>query len=219
MGLEAFERRVEGIVESMFSRAAKRGVEPVELGRRMVREAERAKKLSVNAELIPNVFGFHLSPADFLELQPIANDVLAELRKLLAETASERGYRFVGPTNVEFVEDRGQRSGAVYVESSFVAGESHELRPTLMLPEGQKIRLDEHEFTIGRLPSCSLIIDDAKVSRSHAVVTIVDGVGYLRDLSSTNGTFVNGQRVTNGLSLKPGDEIRVGSSTLTYLLE
>jgi pSer/pThr/pTyr-binding forkhead associated (FHA) protein len=63
--------------------------------------------------------------------------------------------------------------------------------------------------TIGRASRADFIVDTATVSRIHCRLT-ADGDGLeVRDLESTNGTFVNGERVTQGL-LAAGDRLRVG---------
>ena len=68
---------------------------------------------------------------------------------------------------------------------------------------------------IGRRPGSEILLDDASVSRSHAVV-VQDGQGVLlRDTGSLNGTFVNRKRVDESV-LEPGDEIQVGTYKLVY---
>jgi pSer/pThr/pTyr-binding forkhead associated (FHA) protein len=74
----------------------------------------------------------------------------------------------------------------------------------------QAVLLGEGEVVIGRSPYCSLIIDQETLSRVHASLRIVgDGV-ELTDLGSSNGTFVNGQRLTTPKMVGPGDKIVLG---------
>src|SRR5438270_174685 len=64
-------------------------------------------------------------------------------------------------------------------------------------------------LTIGRSSGCDIILDDTKISRSHAKVELgIDGV-WVNDLGSGNGTYIDGQRVTSGL-WKPGQTLRLG---------
>jgi pSer/pThr/pTyr-binding forkhead associated (FHA) protein len=63
---------------------------------------------------------------------------------------------------------------------------------------------------IGRSRECDVVIDDDDVSRRHAALEVEDGVVYLRDLRSTNGTFLNGERVRGGIEILPGDAIDLG---------
>ena len=73
--------------------------------------------------------------------------------------------------------------------------------------------------TIGRATGADFIVDAALVSRVHCRVTALpDGGLELRDLDSTNGTFVNGQRVETA-RLAPGDRIQVGRVELVSVRE
>ena len=67
-------------------------------------------------------------------------------------------------------------------------------------------------LTIGRAPDNAVIIDNPAVSGHHARVFSESGAVILEDLNSTNGTFVNGQRVSQALA-GPGDLIKIGSTT------
>ncbi len=67
---------------------------------------------------------------------------------------------------------------------------------------------------VGRVPPAHVVVPDPRVSRSHAEVLFVGGRYEIHDLSSSNGTFVNGQRVDVS-PIAPGDHVKVGDSTLT----
>jgi len=76
--------------------------------------------------------------------------------------------------------------------------------------------LGEEPFTIGRDPSNSLSPEDPLLSRRHLVLESRDGAWILRDLGSSNGTFVNGDRVAER-RLAHEDEVRAGSCRLLFL--
>lgn len=70
---------------------------------------------------------------------------------------------------------------------------------------GPPITLDRAITVIGRSAKlCDLVVDHSSVSKQHCMLVKTDGLVYLRDLGSTNGTRVNGQRVIRG-ALLPGD--------------
>jgi predicted component of type VI protein secretion system len=77
---------------------------------------------------------------------------------------------------------------------------------------GQSIQLAE-ELVIGR-EDAGLVIDDPEISRRHARVTPVDGGVMVEDLGSTNGTFVNGERANEPVTLKESGVIHVGTTDL-----
>ena len=66
---------------------------------------------------------------------------------------------------------------------------------------------------IGRAPECELVLKDNRVSRRHARLAARDGVLVLTDLGSTNGTRVNGNRVTE-VVLGAGDRVQIGETSL-----
>ncbi|NYI71230.1 hypothetical protein GGQ54_001790 [Naumannella cuiyingiana] len=68
---------------------------------------------------------------------------------------------------------------------------------------------------IGRSSDCQLILDDDYVSTRHGQVTVrPDGIIVAEDLGSTNGTYVNGQRITQPTQLTPADTLRIGRTQL-----
>ena len=76
---------------------------------------------------------------------------------------------------------------------------------------GQVIRLDRKKYLIGREQDCQLRPNSDLVSRHHCVFSIDDFSVRLRDLGSTNGTSVNGQRILKEVILAEGDHVIVGS--------
>lgn len=70
---------------------------------------------------------------------------------------------------------------------------------------------------IGKDPNNDVVISNSTVSRQHAIVTIADNDHTtIRDLNSTNGTYVNGKRITGENILKPGDKVQLGNHLATY---
>jgi pSer/pThr/pTyr-binding forkhead associated (FHA) protein len=73
------------------------------------------------------------------------------------------------------------------------------------------IRITKDITVVGRRPEvCDLVIPSDSISKIHSVISKTDGLLFVRDLGSTNGTRVNGQRVTRG-ALLPGDELAFAS--------
>jgi pSer/pThr/pTyr-binding forkhead associated (FHA) protein len=94
------------------------------------------------------------------------------------------------------------------------------------LPEG-KLRLIEDgapttqfvicgEMSIGRAPNNDIVFQESKVSRFHAIAKMEGNSFILTDNESSNGTFVNGEKITQPVELYPGDRINIGSYELEF---
>jgi DNA-binding winged helix-turn-helix (wHTH) protein len=82
----------------------------------------------------------------------------------------------------------------------------------------QSLPLTDGEHIAGRDAECSLVIDGTTVSRRHARLTVAHGAATIEDLDSTNGTHVNGTRISAPTRLAPGDEFALGSEVLRVRL-
>ena len=81
----------------------------------------------------------------------------------------------------------------------------------LGLPAAETLRAAS--LLIGRSSACQLVLADDTVSRRHAELRVEDGCWVLRDLGSSNGTWVNGRRVVE-VEVRPGDVVQLGASAL-----
>jgi FHA domain len=101
-----------------------------------------------------------------------------------------------------------------------VAGRASDARARLIvLQGGGGLRVGDFfeigsGITIGRVPASDIVIDDNYASGKHARVYGSDGSVYLEDLNSTNGTYVNGRRVSTRAELRPDDLVRIGDVEL-----
>jgi pSer/pThr/pTyr-binding forkhead associated (FHA) protein len=89
--------------------------------------------------------------------------------------------------------------------------------PMLFAPPLAPVRVEPGcVLTLGRSPECSLQLPAAGASRRHASVGWRDGAVVLRDLGSTNGTYLNGERVLEEATLRSGDKIRIGGLEILF---
>jgi hypothetical protein len=88
-------------------------------------------------------------------------------------------------------------------------------------PDGRAlVPLDSDRATVGKAESSDIVLDfDSKVSRLHAVLERLSGQWCVRDLSSSNGTFVNGERIWAERPLRHGDELRFGLTKMLFRAE
>jgi hypothetical protein len=89
----------------------------------------------------------------------------------------------------------------------------------LLLLEGRRLVVGPAGVTLGRSRECDIVLQDPNVSRKHAEIRPRGGSWVVADLGSTNGSRLNGRAVKGSEVVKPGDEIELGSTRLTFELE
>ena len=121
--LRDFERRLGGLVEGLFSKTFRSGVQPVEIAKRLVRAMDDGKQVAVNEVWAPNRFEISLSKDDAPRFQQMEPALVKELSNVVLETAGERGWGLVGPPEVELFVDNSLKRGDLVVEASLAQGE------------------------------------------------------------------------------------------------
>src|SRR5437867_3410746 len=90
----------------------------------------------------------------------------------------------------------------------------------LVVVEGKKpggaVEVGQTPLAVGRLSSCELPIDEPQASRRHFEVSRREGAVWVKDLGSTNGTFLNDERLEGEAKLRDGDRLRVGATVVAF---
>jgi Protein of unknown function (DUF3662)/FHA domain len=89
----------------------------------------------------------------------------------------------------------------------------------LLLIDGKRVVISPAGATVGRGRQADVVLSDPNVSRQHAEIRPRGGSWVVTDLGSTNGSQLNGRRIEGSEVLRPGDEIELGASVLTFTLE
>lgn len=76
------------------------------------------------------------------------------------------------------------------------------------------LTLDDEAIVLGRAGKANARVDDAYVSDEHAEIVLAGDAWQLRDLGSTNGTFLNGAKVIQPAALNAGDQVRIGKTRI-----
>jgi len=215
MGLQQFEQRLERLVEGAFSKALRGGLQPVEIARRMTREMDLLRRVGVHGLIAPNAFVVVLSLKDAERFESFADALIRELGDAAREHARTEGYEFVGPVTVDLRSLDTLRPGRFNVTGEVKEGPDGMAAGSVVLPDGSRIVLGAEPIVIGRLPECTVALNDQNVSRRHAEIRRSGSDVVVADLGSTNGTKVNGARVTERV-LEDGDDITVGTTTLRF---
>ncbi len=214
MGLHGFERRLEALVEGVFSRAFRSGLQPVEIGRRLAREMDDRRTVGVHGLIAPNSFLVKLSESDRERFEAFESTLLRELADAARAHARDEGYGFLGQVIVALETDPSLGPGQCTVDGEIKADPDGRVG-TLVTAEGRRIPVADRPIVIGRLSSCDIPLGDPQVSRRHAEVRRHGDGFVVVDLGSTNGTKVNGAGVRER-ELSDGDEIMVGATRLRF---
>lgn len=214
--LRAFERRLENLVEGTFARVFKSGLTPLEIGRRIQREADANQSLAVDGSVaVPNHYWVYVSSGDYDRFAEVSRTLCAELAEALRDHARDEEYRLFGPVVVTLVEADDYAEGALQVQAQWRELEQRAGQASFVLSTGERVPIGNERFTVGRLSDCSLVLTDTNVSRMHAELNKSHGRWMLIDLGSTNGTTVNGSPISE-IEITSGDLVVFGSSPATF---
>lgn len=237
--LSRFEQFMESMVEGSVARLFRNPVQPVEIARRLERAMESQQTIGVRGVLVPNVYRVFLNPQDFSAFQPIQAEMEREMAAYLSELASERNFSLLEHPRVDLAADPAVPRHSIQVVAETVSAQPgttavtqvmsvttlQKVRPhiqnsarlLLYRADGpQIIPLDSTQFTLGRGLDNDIILEDTRVSRHHAQLRYKARRFWLNDLDSTNGTFVNGERVQAEKALRDTDVISLGGLELTF---
>ena len=215
MGIRQFEQRLERLVEGVFAKTFRSGLEPVEIARRLTREMDLHRAMGVNGLIAPNHFEVAISPADLKTFESYSQALLRELNEAVREHARDEAYGFVGPVHVDLTPDDSLGAGEFLVASQMMEAPGGAAFGSLVLPDGRRVAVGEDPVTVGRLPECDVVLSDPNVSRRHAEVRRRGNDFIVVDLGSTNGTRVNGAGVRER-RLEDGDEVTFGSTQVRF---
>jgi hypothetical protein len=224
-----FERRLEGVIEGLFTKAFRTGLQPVELASRILKEMDAEKAVGVRQVWVPNRYVFSLSPPDHARFQQTEKALRRELEQVVRDGAQERGWALLGAAEVEFEVDPSLRQGEYGCEALLVEGpttggmavkgpDKEGQGELVLLEKGKPTKvfpLSKERVIIGRLGESDVVLSDPGASRRHAEVRRQDGEFVIADLGSTNGTMVNESSIGER-TLEEGDRITIGRTVLEF---
>lgn len=222
--LDRFEKGVENAVQSAFAKTFRSGVKPVELAGALKKECDtKAAAVDRDRTIAPNEYTVKLSDADFATVSEWGLDALThELTSVVTDHAAGQRYVFPGPVSVDLELDESLSTGRFAVASRSTRGPAAPApddRPDTRFPlldiDGSHYHLTGEMTIIGRGGEADITVHDTGVSRAHVRFEVTDQGTILTDLGSTNGTFVEGQRITE-VTLLDGNSITIGRTRITY---
>lgn len=239
--LSRFEGILEGLFEGVFSRVFRARVQPAEIAKRLERSMESNQTIGVGKVFAPNTYEVSLHPRDYEAFDRYRASLERELSTYLQDRGRELGLTFITKPQVNLVSQQSARSGSVRVQAwlqDVEAAEAEnrveftqpieiprarrrsELQPATLTvvaggQNGERYALPQGRAGLGRGLENEIVLEDSRVSRNHAEIYLRGSEWYLRDLNSTNGTYVNGYGVRER-ALESGDRVSLGGVELVF---
>jgi Protein of unknown function (DUF3662)/FHA domain len=120
--LRNIEHKIEGLFEGVFGRAFRTHVQPVELARKLVKEMEDHRVISVSRVYAPNEYTVYLAPSDREQFANYEDSLRSELQEYLAENARRERYELLSPPEVKFETDDDLEMGEFGIATRMVQG-------------------------------------------------------------------------------------------------
>lgn len=241
MGLvDNVERGLEKLVTSVFRGTGTSEVKPLEIASRLRNHLDvKSSPVSRGRTLAPNRFEIRLGDHDFANALQWGAPLAEELCSIVVEHAKSQGYSLQGAVQVTFNKDSTVKQGTLEIDSSSTASSPSSAAPAAQAPrppqpaapprqpakmqpvldlDGQRYALNAGSIVLGRSSEADIPVEDTGVSRRHLEIQQRGNSTFAVDLGSTNGSYVNGQRVSGEAELLDGSVITMGRTRITFRL-
>ena len=204
------------LIERAFAKSFPSDLEPAQIARKLVATMEAQTRDDDGQLRAPGSYAVYVSPADYDRLNEHQAYLERAWANLLRDLAAKVGVQFEeGKARVMMSARESVPLGAIEIETGDrPRATKFRLLTVEGVPPGATYALDGTS-RIGRSDESDIVLNDPSVSRTHAVVEMSGGGAILRDLDSTNGTFLNGRRIRTE-PLRDGDEVKFGNTRLRF---
>jgi hypothetical protein len=212
--LDSFEKGLERAVNGAFAKTFRSGIQPVDIASALRSELDtKAAIVTRERILVPNTFTVYLSTADAEKMRSLGRTLTDELDTLVQKHARAQGYSLAGALSITLTRDERLSTGQLRVESTTAAGEVS-WRAVIDV-EGKRHPLSAARTVIGRGSDADITISDAGTSRKHVEILWDGERAMVRDLGSTNGTKLNGTKVSEA-PLPPDATVTIGRTDIVF---
>jgi hypothetical protein len=212
------EQACASFIEQAFAKSFPSDVEPAQIARKLVATMEARTRTGDNGSEAPGAYVVYVSTSDYERLSGDRTYLERAWADLVREMAARVGVTLEGDARVVMSADEELPKGAVTIEADgeHKAAARYALQTIKGIPPDGYYELNG-AMQIGRSDESDIALNDPSVSRTHAVIDTEGLAPTVRDLGSTNGTFVNGKRVQRE-SLRDGDDVRFGNTRMRFVL-
>ncbi len=215
--LSKIEQVCATFIERAFAKTFPSDLEPAQIARKLVSTMEAQTRGDEGRLSAPGAYAVYVSPDDLERLAEHREYLERAWGELLRDLAARVGIAFEdGEARVTMGARASVPLGAIAIEVGDATRASGKfcLRMVKGVPPDGVYSI-EGKARIGRSEESEIVLVDPSVSRAHAVVEIRGGEPIVRDVGSTNGTYVNGRRVRSQ-PLRDGDELLFGATKMRF---
>jgi pSer/pThr/pTyr-binding forkhead associated (FHA) protein len=216
----------------MFARAYGSAIRPINLGRELLGLIDSMDKSGpINPDFVVN-----LNAKDYETFADIEKHLTRELAEAATQFAEKNDLKHSAPISVilrvddaikvgDFSiinESQPERTSDVLstqknlIAMQPVVATAPLIEAVLVMQNGERIVLETDSLKIGRQATCRIVFNDSNVSREHAQMRRTADGWKLLDLGSTNGTKINGVKISEEQLLVNGDELSFGTSSAKF---
>lgn len=212
--LDSFEKGLERAVNGAFARTFRSGIQPVEIASALRSELDKkAAVVSRDRILVPNAFSVRLAPSDDEKMAAVGPALVGELTEIVRTHAAAQHYSFAGPVSVALQRDETLATGTLRVDSRSAEG-TVSWRGVVDIA-GTRHPLVKGRTVIGRGSDADITVADSGTSRKHVEILWDGERAVVRDLGSTNGTKLDGQRIDQA-PLPPDSTVTIGRTDIVF---
>ena len=216
----------------MFARAYGSAIRPINLGRELLGLIDSMDKSGpINPDFVVN-----LNARDYEAFADIEKHLTRELAEAATQFAEKNDLKHSAPISVILRVDDAIKVGDFSIINECQPERTSDVLSTqknsiamqpvvataplieaaLVMQNGERIVLETDSLKIGRQATCRIVFNDSNVSREHAQMRRTADGWKLLDLGSTNGTKINGVKITEEQLLVNGDELSFGTSSAKF---
>ena len=213
---QGLERRLENLADGASASVFRGRMHPVAIATRLIRQLEFVATDTTAGPQVPNDLVVYMNALD-IDPELDRSELIKELENAVTETSLEKGWRLIGRVTIHLRTDGKTPRGIVEC--------SGEVKRSSLPPWGQLIADDGsaalgismNRSVIGRALDCDIRITNQEMSRYHCLIYREGTNVFLLDHESSNGTFVNGQRLGNDPApIIVGDNVALGDLSFTF---
>ena len=213
--LDNIEHGLERAVNGAFAKTFRSSLQPLEISSALKAKMDAdAQIYSRDRVLAPNAYTALVNPRDADRLDQLGGTLIEQLTDQVRRHAAKQGYELPGPPTVVLLPAPKTAVGMVEVRVGTL--DSVRLGPVLEVGD-RRVPLTEGTTLIGRTREADVVLTEGSVSKRHAQLTWDGATAELQDLGSTNGTFVDGARITRQRLTAPAN-LRFGAARARFRL-